>query len=221
MGRGRSKGGGAGVVTILTVGNDTVDLTNSPLVYGGKDPALTAASRAVVEAFEKKYAAASIEHLHISKDDGTVVLVKSGSSGQVSVSGYSLNKGNVVSHNHPASAGCIGGTFSPDDVGTFGTSPNIHTIRATSKEGTYSMTKGTNFHGRSLMSALKKTVTAENAAHNQRCQKYVNDYKAGKMTRAQAQKHIDADFNIFLVNMHNFFLANQNKYDYTYTLEKT
>lgn len=222
MGTGKSPANrAANTVTTLTISpKETIDLTGSPLVYGKDDAGLQGAARTAIEAFEQKRKGAKIEFSTFVMDDGTVIENNRGGKGSVGASLYARNKADVMSHNHPRREGIIGGTFSDADLSNFGKF-NQHTIRATAKEGTYSMTKGKNFHGRSLVKDYKIQTALFEAAAGAEVNKLNNDVKTGKISYKKYLAEMNAVNNKMLIQGHNFLLANQKKYDYTYQLERS
>lgn len=131
----------------------------------------------------------------------------------------------------------LGGTFSSGDIDNF-TTYNQKTYRATASEGTYSITKGKNFDASGLKAYYK-------ARHD----RYETEYKSAvKLLRAtynkevssisssgktMSEKSVEYDkawkryndaanraFNARVIKGHNALIEGQQKYGYTYTLEK-
>lgn len=222
MGRGSSGGRGsvgAGGKQLMTleVGEDVIDLTNSPLTYGQKDAALTGEARKAVEAFEDKRWKNKIEYSQLIKNDGTVVESNKGGKGSVASSIWAHNQADVLTHNHPREPGVIGGTFSPGDLNNFSKFKQT-TYRATAKEGTYSISKGTNFD--SKLAGAYNLFAKKNAADlSAKAKDLTKSFKDKKITYEQYRKSYRGLVNENLVNYHNWLLSNQKTYGYTYTLE--
>lgn len=220
MGRGRSKGVGAGTSTLAISATETIDLSTCPLVYGKKDPALTGAARKSLETFEAKRVTAKIEYSEFVMNDGRVISSNRGGKGSVSAPLSARMTADAMSHNHPRESGIIGGTFSDADLGLWGQF-NQTTYRAAAKEGTYSISKNaTGFHGRTLVKDYKAYVKAETKKAKQKQKDAISDCANGKISLKQC---IDAQVranNEMLVSYHNFLLNGQQKYGYTYTLER-
>ena len=217
---GRPSGsGGANTVRELTIGDDKIDLSDSPLVYGEKDKALTGQARTTIEAFENKRYGMKTEYSTFVDANGRVIENNHGNKGNVGATLYARKTADVMSHNHPREEGMLGGPFSAGDMANF-SNFNQTTYRATAKEGTYSITKGKNFKGQDFQKAVK----AQSDASYQKCKSITDalasDYRAGKMTYSEYRiKAVKAN-NAMLVDDHNWFMANQKKYGYSYTLER-
>ena len=238
MGRGSSKaggsaGGGGGTQlqnqvqpqtqpvgdTTLNINGDIIDLSASPLVYGSNDPSLTGNARAVTEAFENKRYQNKVEYSQFIDANGNILETNKGGKGSVSASMWARQTADVMSHNHPRQDGIIGGTFSDGDIRNFGMF-NQTTYRATAKEGTYSITKGTNYHGRSMLNAYRAEVNRLTSNARSAGAQLKSDYRNGTVTYKDAVKRSNQINNAMLVGMHNWLLANQSTYNYTYTLER-
>lgn len=157
-GRGSSSGlqtqaGGGGKFVAETSALDhlgnAIDLTDSPLNYGGLDNALTGDLRAKIEAREEKGKKWKHEHVLLLDSDGNVLEDAKGGKGSVGVSVYASRNSRVMTHNHPReNDGYLGGTFSPGDIEEFATSADIGeriTSRASASEGVYSISKAAGF----------------------------------------------------------------------------
>ena len=87
-GRGGSFGGGYGgarVVKSMSDGSDTIDLSDSPLTYGGKDKGLSGNVRKAIEQFEDKRWRNKIEFSRFVDELGNVVEERRGGQGSVGV----------------------------------------------------------------------------------------------------------------------------------------
>lgn len=233
MAKGKSKAGGsagtgAGGATgaivmnqVADIDGSMIDLSNSPLTYGDDDSALTGNARKNIKAFEDKRYKNKVEYAYFVMADGTQVGVEyRGGSGSVRTPVWVNKKADgAMSHNHPREKGIIGGTFSYADLKNF-CAYNRTTTRATAKEGTYSISKGNNFNGDGLKKAFK-AFDKQNSINCQRAMGRIRrDLQSGKIgyntyKRLQAQ-----NANKMLVKLHDFLLANQSQYGYTYTLER-
>ena len=226
MGRGSSGAGGAKggakapvVLDKLEIGTEAIDLSSSPLTYGDNDAALTGAARKSVEAFEDKRHKAKIEYSELIMDDGTVIESNKGGRGSVRASLEARSKADVLTHNHPREEGILGGTFSDADLQNFG---KFHqtTYRATTKEGTYSISKGKNFDGKGLVSAYKSYMRTNDRNLSHAMKNLRSDFMSGKLNPAEFTSANKSAFNKSLVKLHNWLSENQANYGYTYTLER-
>ena len=223
MGRGAgtgrlSAGGGAGAKSI-DINGDKIDLSASPLVYGNKDSALTKEVRSVIDAWEEKRVKNKIEFNVFVMNDGTIIRENKGGKGSVKGLVSDRQTADVLSHNHPREEGVLGGTFSTADMSNF---VNYHqtTYRATAKEGTYSISKGSNFKKDDFIKAFReadKTASEKLSAQHKELNK---KYYDGKIAKENYGTQLRDYFNARLVESHNWLLANQGKYGYSYTLER-
>lgn len=220
--RGTSSGrkGSSGVtITQFQDGNTIIDLSESPLTYGGTDKALTGKARETIENFENKRYKNKVEFSTFVTDDGTIIEENRGGKGSVTASDYARAKADVMSHNHPRPEGVIGGTLSTGDIDNF-VNHNQHTYRATTKEGTYSISRGKNFDGKGLSAAYKKAASEFERDGNNFAKSLKAKMRSGELTYSEAKKQAYIAQNKNLVSYHNWLLDNQKKYGYTYTLEK-
>lgn len=219
--RGAGSGRNASGVTITQFqdGNTTIDLSDSPLVYGGIDKALSGKARETIENFENKRYKNRVEFSAFVSDDGTTIEENRGGKGSVGATLYARETADVMSHNHPRQEGTIGGTFSSADLGNFA-KYNQHTYRATAKEGTYSISKGKNFDASGLAAAYTR-FEADVVSSAKKASRSLNEkVRTGALTFEQAVKQNRINNNKSLVSLHNWLNDNQKTYGYTYTLEK-
>lgn len=226
MAKGNSKLGGSGgsIATTATAENGAViDLTNTPLQYGAKDPAVAGNMRKNVEAQENKRLSAKIEYGAVYDSDGNIIGSEvKGSRGSVRVPYSNYVQATVMTHNHPrgADAPVLGGTFSSADMKTFAYFDNVKTMRASASEGTYSITKGAGFDDKKFISYVNQVHRTREKEYSAREGAKRKDYRAGKITYSEYSQSVDESFNTFLIALHNDFLAGQKQYGYNYTLEK-
>lgn len=217
----------------LTLGSEKIEYEGD-LTYGNDDATLSANVRKTAEAWEKKRASAKIEYGYAVDTNGNPIGKEvRGGKGSVSTPVYYHKQGATFTHIHPRKAGGLGGTFSPQDISTFGLTGE-QTCRAVAKEGTYSISKGQNFHGKSLYKYFK---SAEQTADSKRKQavkpietkmkSVEKDFIAGKVNYQQYNaaykqyaKEATKAFNTMLVDLHNALLNGQKQFNYTYTLER-
>lgn len=222
MAKGSSKGGKSGnKVLSLTVGNDTIDLSETPLVYGDDDKGLTGNARDVIEKWEAKRVKNKLEY-NISVDQDGKLLhseVKGGkTSVRVPVSG--LQEGAIHTHIHPREDGLLGGTFSDGDLYNFA-NHGVATYRARAKEGAYSITKNKNFDKDGFKSYVSRLNHSEDAKLQTKMKEYRDKMRSDKSyTYAQYSSDFNKAFNSLLVSLHNGYMAGQKQYGYSYTLER-
>lgn len=217
-GAGSGRSGGS-KITSFQDGNTTIDLSESPLVYGGLDKSLTGKARETIENFENKRYKNRVEFSTFVGDDGSIIEENRGGKGSVSASRSARMTADAMSHNHPRQEGVIGGTFSSADLGNFN-KYNQHTYRATTKEGTYSISKGKNFNGSGLVAAYTRVESEMIANANKVTRSLNSKVRSGEMSFEQAVKQSRLNNNKGLVSLHNWLIDNQKTYGYTYTLEK-
>ena len=217
-----SSGGGGGrfsVTTVMTDSGEEIDLQGVPLVYGEKDSAITPAQRQALEKQETKRLKAKVEYSAIYDQDGNIIGQETkGGRGSVRTPLRYFQEDATLTHNHPREAGVLGGTFSDADVNTL-VSTKISTIRASAKEGTYSMTKGSNFDGAGLKAYLRSETSKNEASYSSRNKTLRERVRSGSISYDDYYKSAKDSFNQFLIAEHNSLLAGQKQFGYTYTLE--
>ena len=232
MGRGTSKAGkGSSAskttisgVTSVTIGDITIDLSDTPLVYGDNDSGVSGNARAAVEAWEEKRGKNKIEYNISFDQNGNAVgdEVRGGkTSVKVPISG--LQAGMIHTHIHPRGGedekGLLGGTFSDKDLRNFAGFP-LSTYRAKAGEGTYSITKGSNFDKQGFKAYVSDTYSKHDAVLSSAMKQVRENFKNSGYNWDQYNKDFNKAFNTFLVAVHNDLLAGQKKYGYNYTLER-
>lgn len=196
-----------------------IDLSESPLQYGGKDADVTGAARTAVDAWEAKRYKNKIEFGVCIDGNGGTLEERRGGSGSVKTSVRALNAAQVFSHVHPRTGGELGGTFSPADIRNFA-NYGVHTFRATAAEGTYSISKAQGFDGNGLKSYFANEEARLRAIDNQTKTDLNNQYRNGNISWEECRNGHRKSFNAFLVGLHNSLLSGQGQYGYTYTLER-
>ena len=225
MGRGSSKAAGVKMAapkgtTKITIGNDTIDLSETPLVYGGNDPYVTGKARDAIETWEDKRVKNKIEYnITVDQDGDMIGRERRGGKGSVRISALDLQNGAIHSHIHPREEGILGGTFSDGDMYNFA-NYGVTTYRARAKEGAYSISKTQNFDRQGFKSYIKDI----NAKYDRETAAKVKDLNEKFRTdRDYHYSDYSKDFNRIvnggLVTLHNDMIAGQKKYGYSYTLE--
>ena len=224
-GRGASSGakGAGGVVFTasggLAIGTDKIEF-DGDLVYYGDDARLTDEVRKAIEAFEQKRVKNKIEYAFAVDVNGNPVdTEKKGGSGSVKAS-YAMHEySDTFSHNHPREQGGLGGTFSPADLRNFAKYGN-KTVRATAKEGTYSISKGSNFDAAGFTKYVREVDAAHQKEYKQTLKTLNANIRNGKIRADEFNRANYKAFNTMLVNLHNSYKAGEKTYGYTYTLEQ-
>lgn len=203
----------------LAIGNDVIEF-DGDLNYTRDDSSINQVQRAFLDTWETKRQNAKVEYANAVGYQGSEYgEIRGGKNGAKLPAYYTANKGSILTHIHPRGQGGLGGTFSEQDIRTWGYN-NGQTIRAVAKEGTYSISKGKNFDG----SGLYKFVASQYNKYNKQMKTTHNNLQSqvnsGKMSVSQAQKQLTKQFNSVLVSMHNDFLNNQSVYGYNYYLER-
>lgn len=230
MGRGRSKvGGGFGgglrgpkYTGELDLGGDDSHIEfDGTLQYGANDPGLTGKGRQVVEDWEKKRVKAKIEYAYAVDGNGNPVGREiRGGKGSVSVPiSYHNQDDGMFTHIHPRQPGVLGGTFSDQDLYNFANGKSKGT-RAAAKEGTYAISKNSNFDKAGFKQYVAQCNAKFNADAKSLCGHAKNEYKSGKIGWDDYKKAHAKAANTALVNLHNAYAAGAKKYGYNYTLEQ-
>ena len=219
------KRGGSGTVKLSVIGQngETINLADTPLKYGSRDPNISDGLRTALEKQENRRKSAKIEYGLVMDNNGNVIgsEVRGGKSG-VRIPEIDLNSPNsVFTHNHPrgkGNEGLIGGTFSNADLDTFATT-GAKTFRASAAEGTYSITKKNGFNAKGFNDyqvGLHKAAYTRLSATKREIER---SYRNGKVTATAARQQYRSAFNGFMVELHNGLIDGQKKYGYYYTLE--
>lgn len=215
---GFDKNGNGGYRTKSVTGRDgnKIDLSDSPLEYGQKDPNVTGKTRDLIEAFEKERIKNKSEYARVVDKDGTFADAK-GSGDYIKVP-YTDG---VSSHTHPRAGlpNLLGGTFSTKDISTLW-KEKMQTMRAAAFEGTYSITKQKGFNGEGLLDHYESAVKRNEERLNSESKALRSMYKAGKITAREMTERHNKLLNAFAVANHNALLSGQKKYKYFYTLER-
>ena len=209
------------VKTVITQGGQEVKLTN-PLTYGKDDPYLTGQRRQIIEDFEKRRGNAKIEYGISLDDNGNVVTENKGSKGSVRFTYDQLGRTKDLSHIHPrgkGEEGLIGGTFSDADLNMFNSRNNLTTMRAKAAEGTYSISKKSNFNSAGFSKYMNEQRKI-NENKQRMAQKVLADEYYKDRDYNKYKQGLSTAFNDFLVNQHNSLLNGAKTYGYNYTLER-
>lgn len=222
--KGGSGGGGKTIVQVIAPDGTVIDISDMPLVSDGEDMAVSGELRKVLEEQEAKHFKAHTEYCLLTDAEGKPIVGElHGGKTSVKLPGDAVDEAAVLTHNHPRSAtkeaGIIGGTFSDADLMTFSHANNMDTIRASAMEGTYSMTKKAGFDGHKFRGYVRSINKARTAELKSAQKKLEHDYVYGNMKMAEFTGKAKANFNQFLVNLHNDLRAGQAQYNYSYTLE--
>ena len=237
MGRGRSgaSGGWVAARSVTSTGGDTIDLSGSPLRYGGTID-ISAGAKQAAEDFEAVRWKNKIEYNRAVDANGNIIEERRGGKGSVKSTVKAMNAADVFTHNHPRSGGedgFLGGTFSVQDLNNWSTY-GVRVYRATAAEGTYSIAKKPGFDGRAFRqyysSEAKNAMAKERATIRPYEKTYldtVREYKKGnadysevKRTYAEYKDAAVKAGNQQLVDLHNALIDGQKKYGYSYALER-
>ena len=207
----------------VKVQNGNTVTLDKPLQYGVKDQNIPDVVRTVIEPWEKIREKSKLEHLLFTDDAGNVISDARGGKTAVAINLTRRQEKLVttMTHNHPRANNVLGGTFSQADLKAF-TNPKLtklRTLRATAAEGTYSISKGANFNNRGFRKDIIREMNKIDSNFDRVRGKAFKEYIGGKTTWADFKTKELELFNGCLVRIHNTLIANQSKYDYTYTLE--
>ena len=236
--RGGKRGSGGGWTPAVSAQNakgETIDLSGSPLRYGGSVD-IPDAVKTSLAAFEGVKWSSQIEYARLIAADGRVLEDAKGGKTSVKTTVRAMNAADVFTHNHPRTgdvAGILGGTFSPQDVDNWA-NVGMRVTRAVAAEGTYSLAKLPGFDAQgvkryyaSVVRAARDRSKAAYKPYEDTYAKVAADYKRGKTDYAAVTSaynaYIDAVVqaeNRKLVEMHNALIAGQKKYGYAYALER-
>lgn len=226
-GRSSSSGfsSGSGVSGSLQIGDETIEFEGT-LRYGGKDKAVPEAVRKNMEAWENKKRSRKAEYaISYDKDGNPIGKEVRGSRNSVRTpEEFHSTKDATFTHVHPRTEGEMGGTFSDADLWNFANFAN-KTMRATAKEGTYSISKTDKFDKDGFMDFMQKHNAVTQAAYKDKSRELYEQaqekLKSGEgVDLDEYSKATSKLFNTYLVNLHEGYRKNQKKYGYTYTLEK-
>lgn len=209
-------------VSVTGADGANIDLSGSPLHYGGKDPNLTGQIRTTIEQFENARWKNKIEYSRFVDSNGNVIEDNRGGKGSVKASFGARMTAEAMSHNHPRSgdeSGLLGGTFSSGDLNNFVRFGQT-TYRATASEGTYSISKLKNFDGHGFKRYFTDEGAKNRGAYSTAMKGLNSSYRAGKMNYDDYRKEAHKAFNSYLVAEHNSLRVGQKLYGYHYTLER-
>lgn len=191
------------------------------LKYDGDDKAVTGTARQTITSWEKKRVKAKIEYGYAVDENGNPLGTEvRGGKGSVRVPlKFHDTENAIFTHVHPRGDGMLGGTFSSADLRNFSVFKN-KTVRATAKEGTYSISKTKNFDVQGFNSYVRKCEREFKTSISTKRTELEQKYRGSKMTWSEYKKESAKNFNSALVDLHNKYSAGQKAYGYTYTLEK-
>ena len=227
MGHGVSSGlsgGGAGATKIPLPSGGYIDLTGSPLIYGGNDPNVDKKSRKEVTAFERAHRDERKREYGILIDkDGKVIAEEVGTNGHLvwKNTPYStFVKANIMLHNHNRQdLGILGATFSVRDIQNH-VLYNRPIDGAIAKEGTYFISNRQNFNGSALVDAYSSFHRKSSIRRTKDFDRLEARWNAGEITKVEYYAGQDRLNNEHFIRLHNFLLDNQSRYGYNYTLER-
>lgn len=146
----------------------------------GRDSGVSGAAREQIEKWENKRRSNKIEFAYAVTQQGEVLgETRGGKKGVVLTKQMKETENSIVTHIHPRGYGDLGGVFSQADMVSW-TRNNMKTMRAVSKEGTYSISKQSNFNSKGFLEMFSEDDNKRRAEYIQRGNKIVSDYKARK-----------------------------------------
>ena len=158
------------------------------------------------------------EELRVVDRDGFVIGASVGDEGSVGITARTAAnlRGNVLTHNHPRSDdGMNGGTFSTADIGIMARY-GVSELRATAREGTYSLRAGNNANPAGFYNELMDPRTQRSL--------YTQMTSAGRRINpadfSDKQSYTNAVFNAQVKVYDNWYKRNAGKYGLIYTFEK-
>lgn len=195
-----------------------IDLSNIPLYYGEKDK-LNDKMRRSFNNFENKYYQSPIEYGRLITLNGKILQEAKGDATKVQTKTKYWLKAAGFSHIHPREQGVLGGTFSTGDMIPF-VKYGIKTIRASTKEGTYSFTKKTGFKNSDFKKYYESKCLSAQTTFSGRIFLINKAYKKGEIDSLTYQERYNYYINEMFVEMHNALIEGQNEFKYYYTLER-
>ena len=216
---GKRSGGGSATGELVLPDGSKIEFDGT-IEYDGNDKTLTGQARKSVESWEAKRANMKVEYGYAVDANGNPIGNEiRGGKGSVRVPITYHENSQAFTHIHPRGDGMLGGTFSSADLRNFANRKNT-TVRAVAKEGTYSISKTSNFNA----TEFNKFANSADATFNRNLlatsRKLQKDYYDKKISYDDYKLQSAKAFNTELVNLHNTYRSNQKKYGYTYTLEK-
>lgn len=196
--RGGKRAGGG-----ITIGDDKISFDGT-LKYGKDNLAETV--RKNIENWEKKRVKNKIEYAIVLDANGNVIgtEIKGGKSSAKIPASYTATPNSIMSHVHPRGSGVLGGTFSYADVRSFANN-NLQTIRATAKEGTYSMSKTPKFNKDGFKQYAQEVEKRVGGKLKEARNTLQTDVFYGKLNSVEANKRYNKAFNNALVELHNAY----------------
>lgn len=197
-----------------------IDLKGMPLTYISKELGVNQKERQALEKIEQRIVKSDVENGAVVDENGNILW-----------QGTSSNNGHVeipyiqgistVTHNHPRANndGLLGGTFSNGDLRML-VQTDIKSIRATTSEGTYSISKGKNFDSAGFMAYIGQSELKRRREYNNTERRLKDLVGNGKLTAKDYYDRHNKAFNKYLVDKHNDLINGGTKYGYSYGLEK-
>ena len=206
-------GGGGGV-------DDTRDipLTGQTPSSNGRSLRYTS-SETTVKAFEDSMLNnRTHEELRVVDGNGFVVGASVGGKGSVGITARTAAnaKGNIMTHNHPRSDdGMHGGTFSTADISVMA-KYGIGEIRATAREGTYSLRAGTHAD----VTGFYNDLMSANTQRQLQRQMLAAGRRINPADFSDKKSYRNAVFNAQVGVYGNWYKNNAKRYGLIYTFEK-
>lgn len=226
QGSNSSGGGGSGntvATSVITQAGVEVNLSESPLVYSDPKNGFDEHTKEVISQFVKDAVKYKSERGIILDANGNQIGdVRVGKVG--SVYNPTTMDTEITGHTHARGKGqedIIGGTFSIQrgDMSNFVNNDHANTKFAVGPEGTYSITKKSNWDGQGFLSYMTDQHKQRQSERANRMKPYGQALNRGDINYTEYTKINHADFNRFLVDLHNDMLAGQKKYGYSYGLD--
>lgn len=215
-------GTASGGLKIISLSDgSTIDLSDTPLKYGGLDDEVTGKVRETIETWEEKRVKNKIEYsMSVDEDGNPIGKEDKGGKNSVRVPVSKLQEGATHTHIHPREeTGVLGGTFSDGDLMNFA-NYDVKTYRAKAKEGAYSISKKSGFNKTAFKDYVDDLYTKEHASLSKVTDGILNKMRSdSNYSYKDYSKDYTKALNGFLVSVHNGLLAGQKKYGYSYTLE--
>lgn len=204
----------------------TIDLSGSPLSYTKDQAGLDKKQMKTIKSIADRIKNNSKETLAVFDKDGNKIFEKEGTVDNVSAPKSVMQQAEYDIHNHARGSGMVGGTFSVSDekgkgdIQSLVNNTNLKTSFASTKEGTYYISKNNDFKGKQFLSHMKSVESRIKENMSQKLKELDNLREKGKIRHEVYMHQYRKIHNKSMVDLHNEYLKNQSRFGYSYGLIK-